>query len=332
MDLLGDYGSDTEESVDNESLIPQNKDISQTNKISKRGKKLVSLHAVLPSHILEQLYDRDSRNDSDDDGGELQGTVSQKRSKLNNCTNDGLSSLLSELSSVSTSTTKKYKPNKSNFEEEKIGQAFLNVKKTIICSDRGKTILNIHNTSAELGCSVKNEAEKSQEVRNLAPPPSTKFNYLPRKAKVEAVTDPTQPSKFQAVSVIHDHKKSVIQQVTSKDKKVSRKEVEKALRAGRLNVIDNYDKTCNINAAASNYVLEGDTHNKIAVDRIRVAPVAMYDTKARKDVIGAAVTGRARGKNQINFLMASAVALEENQANREKAKSHRASAKRKYGW
>mmetsp|Transcript_32634 Transcript_32634/g.37128 ORF Transcript_32634/g.37128 Transcript_32634/m.37128 type:complete len:119 (+) Transcript_32634:604-960(+) len=115
-------------------------------------------------------------------------------------------------------------------------------------------------------------------------------------------------------------------------KAISRRDMEKALRAGRLNIIDNYDKTCNINAAAGNYVCEKDRHNKTVGDRIRVAPVAMYDTKARKDVLGASITGKARGKNQINFLMASAANFEENQTSRERASKYRVNAKRKYGW
>jgi len=168
----------------------------------------------------------------------------------------------------------------------------------------------------------------------IAPKPNMKLNYLPRKSvEVETITRDPQISTIQENRLIPPEKKSVLKLDPNKrGRKLSRREIEKALRAGRLNVVDDYDQTCNILATENNYVMEERTDQTLAVERIRVAPVAMYDTTARKDIIGATITGKARGKNQINFLMASAAALEENQLNKEKAKGYRASAKRKYGW
>ena len=72
--------------------------------------------------------------------------------------------------------------------------------------------------------------------------------------------------------------------------------------------------------------------------------IAMYDPSSGTDVKGLGVTGRQRGKHQINSLMASAISLEVHRASEAElarfgmgggnasGKGSRADAKRKYGW
>jgi hypothetical protein len=109
--------------------------------------------------------------------------------------------------------------------------------------------------------------------------------------------------------------------------------MERDLRRGNLAALCDDSDNNNIQelqAQPTDYVpsqdISGPTHNPHGV---RVAPVKMYDTKLGTDVLGANISGKARGKHQINYLMASAAALE---AKPSKTKSHRASAKQKYGW
>ena len=88
----------------------------------------------------------------------------------------------------------------------------------------------------------------------------------------------------------------------------------------------------NLDAESNAYVLDQPTSSTQNKSGVRIAPVAMYDTKAGKDVLGAGVSGKAKSKNQINFLMASAAAYEANEAQKTRVKVQRANAKRKYGW
>ena len=68
---------------------------------------------------------------------------------------------------------------------------------------------------------------------------------------------------------------------------------------------------------------------------VRMAATPMYDASQGQAVVGTGAGGR--GKNQINHLLASAANLELARARGMVAKpggqnSHRANAKRKYGW
>jgi hypothetical protein len=89
-----------------------------------------------------------------------------------------------------------------------------------------------------------------------------------------------------------------------------------------------------LEAEGSIYVPQEETYAVPSSGAVRVAPVRMYDPKAGTDVVQADVTGKQRGKHQINQLLASAANLELQRARATGTgvKSKRADAKRKYGW
>jgi hypothetical protein len=349
MDLLAGYGSDDSSEDEGEAPTtaaskPVVAAVAMVGPapITKRGKKLVSLHAVLPPQILEQLTASNVGNASDeeDQPGPTAATVA-KRDSANthhkyHGADDGLSSLLSELGSVPTKGNPQA-PQKP----EKMGQAFMHTT-TVIKKQADKAVVDIHAPKVEtidendeneedpehlakqatrrpnVNAAPSNRAQQQQDIR--APPHQNSVPTLP----------PQPPETYQQAS--YPLEGDVEPANDHVARKRSRKEIEKALRSGNLAAIDNYDDIQKLNAESIVYVPQEETFMAPKGSGIRVAPVAMYDTKAGKDILGASVSGKARGKNQINALMASAAAFQANQLQQQKVKSHRADAKRKYGW
>jgi hypothetical protein len=116
-------------------------------------------------------------------------------------------------------------------------------------------------------------------------------------------------------------------------KRKSRREMEKALRAGNLQALEGVTTT--VEAQALAYAPREETYRVPSFGITKVAPVGMYDPKAGSDVMQAGATGKQRGKHQINALLASAASLELQRARAigtSGGKGKRADAKRKYGW
>ena len=350
MDLLAGYGS--EDSSEDEGKAPTtatSKPVVEAvaivgpSPITKRGKKLVSLHAVLPPQILEQLTASNAGNASDeeDQPGPRTATVEHGESANTHHkyhgADEGLSSLLSELGSVATKGNPQ-PPQKP----EKMGQAFMHTT-TVIKKQADKAVVDIHAREVEtidekdeneeepedfsakqatrrpnVNAAPSNRAQQQQDIR--APPHQNSVPTLP----------PQAPETYQQASYPFEGEVEPTSDHVAR--KSSRKEIEKALRSGNLAAIDNFDDIQKLNAESIVYIPQEETFMAPKGSGIRVAPVAMYDTKAGKDILGASVSGKARGKNQINALMASAAAFQANQVQQQKVKSHRADAKRKYGW
>lgn len=339
MDLLGEYGSDSESSLQDDSL-QNNKVNHKPEAISRNGKKLVSLHSVLPSHIFEQLVTSNSHIDSDDEDERLSLDTSREKIKLQPGADKGLSSLLTELSSVTKQTKVKITVNSCEKKREKMGQAFLQVERNVIGSkvedlnSRRKNLVvkKVHDTISKDRVS---SSDLNREQRQIASVFKSSVNPTPYNRNISQDTHPQAWQNY----VGEGQKSSAANQRTStsedcsfSNQKISRRDMEKSLRAGKLDVVDTFDGTRNIDGEAFVYVPEQHQNNgETGNGGIRVAPVAMYDTKSGKDIMGG-ISGKARGKNQINFLMASAAALEANKATQAKAKSYRVNAKRKYGW
>jgi hypothetical protein len=74
----------------------------------------------------------------------------------------------------------------------------------------------------------------------------------------------------------------------------------------------------------------GETHHGI-----RVVPTTHFNPGAGMTAVSTEISGKHRGKHQPNALLASAASLESQRARNptsQKMSSHRATAKRKYGW
>lgn len=351
--------------------------------ISKRGKKLVSLHAVLPPHILQQLTNDGNANqsDSDDDDQQEQNHKPHSAKSTNNTqthnkplkrgADHGLTSLLTELGSVGkTSANANANPKQGqNFKaKEKMGQAFLQTQTTTTRtkSNEENVNVNVHVHTPVLDIHAQTHVETVQETddEHCIHTTEVKSTALRRKTPAPPRTRPrlqtqvprpnmfpgrpiTAPPQYDGRSTIEkppdhhanysgidepqDQAHAAVDDRTTR--KRSRKEMERALRSGNMSAVDGHGNVQTFDAQQHVYMPEDSaTTAPNQGTGVRVAPVAMYDTKAGKDVLGANVSGKARGKNQINYLMASAAAFEANQAQQAKAKSHRASAKRKYGW
>lgn len=353
MDLLGGYGSD-DGSSDEEtnhvevSMPPPPRRGRPPASISKRGKKLVSLHAILPPHILEQLTNGGDDSDEDDRPNVTKARTETKSKKITKRgADEGLTSLLSALSAVQKKTT--LNTSKSTSKPEKMGAAFLQTHTTVVSRTKHQDVSVSKAVKVEtVDGGEEGEAQIQTTTRNivdrvnhsLAPAPrrqATSVN-VPRPPTFHSAPLPAykRPDTIDAIRQSSynpiDTEPQVIPANQRVAKKRSRREMEKALRSGNLTAIDGQAGIHTLASDANVYMPQEESFNTAQASGVRVAPVAMYDTKAGQDVMGAGVSGKAKGKNQINHLMASAAAFEANQAQQTKLKTHRANAKSKYGW
>lgn len=321
--------------------------------ISKRGKKLVSLHAVLPPHILEQLTNGTIDSDDDEDGpvSPSKATATEPKSKhvIKRGADKGLSSLLSELGSVNTMTPKDTTKSASS-KPEKMGAAFLQSTTTVVSRSKEAGIIRKNAPVVEtVGAEINSDDESApapsparlkpalvpaprRQAAPHVPRPPTFQPPAPRASSYQQQPQIAQPSYNN--SMMAEPSDAAAPNMTHRvAKKRSRREMEKALRSGNLTAIEGQDGIHTLEGDANVYVPDEESFNTAPTGSgVRVAPVAMYDTKTGADVVGANVSGKAKGKNQINHLMASAAAFEANQAQQTKLKTNRTNAKSKYGW
>ena len=200
------------------------------------------------------------------------------------------------------------------------------------------------NAGRESECRTKEPTRSSRVGRVSVPAPRRLGVPRPRMSAAPPVssslTDPVRtepmpkyPSFDQNPSEISHVSHNTNNTVASK--KRSRKEMQKALRSGDFGKLDTVHgiQTIQREAHQGTYV---PTEESTATSGtgIRVANVAMYNTKSGVEEVGTDVSDKAKGKNQINHLMASAASFEANQqlTHSQRLKTNRASAKRKYGW
>ena len=383
MDLLGGYGSDgssSNTSIDNNddelahdaSRIQANtfqQQQQQQQQLQKqkllaiqsiathnnqRGKKRVSLLAVLPTHIVEQLTQQgtvDNHDYDSDDGGVV---VSNKATNKNDVHHDDadISSFLSELHAAPTRnliSDKTVTPIVRKLPVESVGKALISSETVSVShASRQQEVIDIHSTVTSCRDSiivetVQDMVDDNQDDNHLPPKPVSRATTVPRTsvprpAVVHAprVTVPEHASApilipaYPTDTIDDKHDPTITKDTSLLEKKRSRNEMEKALRSG------NFDTLSGVNVQTLHkpfnaYIIpapgEAPRHN------VKVAPVRMYDTKAGTDVLGATISGKAKGKNQVNHLMAAAAAFELKESQGAfKPKSQKANAKRKYGW
>jgi hypothetical protein len=334
MDLLGTYGSD-DSSNDEEDECADGHRIGNSNSsaISKRSKRLVSLHAVLPRQIFERLTKGgDVDSDDEDDDIALNSTV--LKSSSNNTrpgADPGLSSLLNELGSVPKSGVSDALASNDLM---KNGEKSMHVvSSTIVRSPERQSIENYVNydqNSARLAANTE-----LSEIDTYSNSISRSILNVPRPSVAAAMYKGISLNNVSALSSNSEVSHETVSESDNHDerrKPMSRKEIEKSLRSGNLDVVEDSINFHKIAAESNIYSAEQLPVPSNTKTGVRIAPVAMYDTKSGTDVVGANVSGKARSKNQINFLMVSAAAYEANEAQKQNLKSQRASSKRKYGW
>jgi hypothetical protein len=122
--------------------------------------------------------------------------------------------------------------------------------------------------------------------------------------------------------------------------------MEQMLRAGRLDQVQGDHELSGVSHV---YHQDADLHAGSAAMSssssgvgVRVVPTGAYDSSLGKTAVTTDVTSRQKTSNQLNSLLANAASLESHRAQnpqyhlmggaRGKSGSHRATAKRKYGW
>ena len=356
MDLLGGYGSDDSSEVEGDfetkemqsaSIQPTVQPPPKKSSISRHGKKLVSLHAVLPPHLFELLTNGGGDSDDDDpDDAPIRTEVKPSHPDKRGA-DAGLTSLLSELGSVPKNAISGMTSPRALSKQEKMGLAFSQSQICVKSKPSQTEVLDIHRETMDYACAddgdvpiVAKESVPTMNASKEAATISRMHLSVPRPSAFRPIVHESQfgatrghSSTSYSVPEPVDQGKQVEQSIDPRlEKKRSRREIEKALRSGDLDAVDGTVQFTNLDAESNVYVLDQPASATQNRSGVRIAPVAMYDTKAGKDVLGAGVSGKAKSKNQINFLMASAAAYEANEAQKTKVKAQRANAKRKYGW
>ena len=120
--------------------------------------------------------------------------------------------------------------------------------------------------------------------------------------------------------------------------KRSRKEMERALRQGRLAEVLQEGGLTEMRAADPTAYQPEISTAPPAGSAVRNVPTQMYDPSTGTTVTAMVAQGAGHrgggGKNPISQLLSQAAQLEQHRAQNpaSAAKAHRASAKRKYGW
>ncbi|CAB9506582.1 expressed unknown protein [Seminavis robusta] len=336
-------------------------------KTNSRGKKLISLHSVLPTHILEQLTKSEATGDISDSSDEddfnnkkeestKKNTASKKKAAS---TDPGIANFLSALSSAKTmnTSTSLSKMNHSNKKKDssKLGAAFLSVTSTTTITRTKKDGSTITKSDTTVPDEAPATPTGNDETTNGSPShykplslsPRTAFHRFPT-SKVAAAPPVPMPAIGMydnthrhvvappPPATVPDYSIPTAATTNTGNSRSKKRQLQKALRAGQLDQALAQNNT----AAVTNmdqvdptaYIPQQETY-AVPANGVRVAATTMYNPKAGTDVQANLGGVRARGKNQINQLMASAANFELQQARQGgKTNSQRAGAKRKYGW
>lgn len=397
MDLLGAYGSSDEDSssASERSKSPPTPIAKKTSLLrgalppampspkklaavkgkaktigTRRGKKLISLHSVLPPNILEQLTKsetaasfEDSSDDEDDDIRRPSNASSAKKADSKNASKDeGIANFLSALGSAKTNGMLKSKKSDAKPDgQQKLGAAFLSVTTTTTTRTKkdgtqSTTVADARRTETPTQQGEANTGGSPSHYKPLSLSPRTAFHPFRNAPGVSAAppvpvqtataglarmpmpssNSPRQAAaaprpRMAAASHFPDEMVAGNQGGNSRSKK---RQLQKALRTGKLDqVLAAGGNVTNLEQAMPTaYVPNPETY-AVPKHGVRVAATQMYNPKAGGDVQADLGAVRGKGKNQINQLMASAANFELQQARSgQKTNNQRAGAKRKYGW
>ena len=314
MDLLGGYDSNAESDSDsddeNKPLVKETTKedapiITQTNKAEKRGRKILSLNAVLPSNIFNQLVMQKGQKGDDDESlsssDEEENGKSRKRCRLND-SKDGIQSLLHDLNSL----------NGAKLIPSIIPSAVTNSGG--MNSVGGDTIRSQKQEPDEV--IIPNETEKvatRKETRSLA------YSSIPRPSNIYKNTLP-RPTPQQPTPIQQQQR-----QQQQPAQALTQKEIIKSLRQGQ---IPSSIPTIQISNTATPSQIEVTPDHKES--SIPNPELELYNPSQGKMVSAHEV--RHKRKNQIHHLLKQAHVLEANRPVAGSTSSSRVDAKKKYGW
>ena len=340
------------------NAVPRTKPPS-SSKAAALSRKMLSLQAVLPPHIFAQLTKSQregetATNDDDDDDDDDHDSPPSKSKQTTRTTvaaqsqDPGVSRLLQALHGTGTQDdtndngkTPDKKPNQPSLP---MGAAFLSTTTTIIKPSEESAVRDIHVSETTTQTTKPVDSEMEEETKTtlestsrslLAPKFSTTAPHYvqPSLAPDVPVTGEPMTSATTAADALYPVEPEPQNQRQSHVPKRNRKEMEKLLRHGHLDQMDN-DTMVQLEQASPHAFVPQPEVTQVPTHGVRNVPTQMYDPSA-----GGTVTGvRGRGKNQISHLLGQAANLElarargMNGSGGAGGTSHRASAKRKYGW
>jgi len=373
MDALGGYGSSSASEGEEEKIRAP----ARATAASRRGKKILSLASVLPPHILDQLTkaddDADSIGSSSSDDGDDEGRTEKKpkvkssADKGSHHQDPGISSLLTDLKKARPEhDPQKPKPAAAT-QPLPLGAAFLTSVTTTTLNKKG-SVRDIHADDESSPNVEKPAATGTQHQQSSTTFPaavnetmirassSKPASFIARTNAAPRRVVAAPPATAGVASAIHQEQqaprtqqqKSLQQSAPPPQPKPkrSRKEMERALRQGKLAEVlqEGGGLTMSLQAAdPSSYqpVAAPAAAASAGSSTVRNVPTQMYDPSTGSTVTvmmqgkGGGSGGGANRKNQINQLLSQAAHLEQQrqqQPGSSAAKAHRANAKRKYGW
>ena len=366
MDLLQGYGSSSDS--DNDSVVsssnvpssaPQNqpattnnnRNIQLSSTKTKRGKRILSLGAVLPPEIFDRLTrtaDADdsstsSFEDGDDDkrvmgskkrkrakdGDEIESSSNHSKNNRNGADRTELNSFLSELRSApmekkdGNDAKSKHKSQNTPNKNEKLGMAFMSYTET---KHNSNEVVDVHAVKPTSTDDAKTQQKPSfSRISTAAPvvmpqyPSTTSYTtnipeyHVPQEPQLQ-INAPTQSNAIYNNN--HDTSKTTV-----KSRK-QRREEERALRSGAA--FQNTSSVATEIHQPSPTEFAPTAHAAAIASRaarfrgvgsgVGGSNISMYDPKAGGDVAGQGITGKHRSKHQINSLMANAISLEAHRA------------------
>lgn len=384
MDLLGNYSSSSDDDDDNSSASERSKSPptpivkksplqhgtlptampspkkmgavkgnAKSTVTNKRGKKLISLHSVLPPHILEQLTKsettgsfEDSSDEEEDDKKKTASSAKKTDSKAAS-KDEGIANFLSALGSAKTNGVLQKSTSTKTGEKGKapgkLGSAFVSVTTTTTTRTKkdgtqSTTVTEGRRTPTQESDATSGGSPSHYKPLSLSPRTAFQPFRTPGVAAaplVPAARAPTQPSASYQPAVPHQPSPEMNEPASfGGNAKMKKRQLQKALRAGNFDQVAaaGGNLTNLEQAGPTDYVPNPETY-AVPKHGVKVVATQMYNPKVGGDVQVDMGSVRAKGKNQINQLMASAANFELQQARSgQKTNSNRAGAKRKYGW
>lgn len=161
----------------------------------------------------------------------------------------------------------------------------------------------------------------SYQSRTAAPPVASRYPPPPPPSyPVHAAGSASIPSYTQQQ-----------QQPQRSNKKSRKRQMEQMLRQGNL---DGVTSDVHLEGQDNVYQMPQDQQTSSYQSHgVRVVPTVQYNVGSGSSAASMGISGKQRGKNQMNSLLASAASLESQRARvPQKQSTHRANARTKYGW
>lgn len=348
-----------------------NKTKTTTNKKGKKLLKLQAVLPEHIWNQLSGGANNDSDDDDDDDDNGKEGGIEKPKSKSFSKIDASVSSKNSELSellqalpqsknsnsllgrggtilggSEESVTTVQGSSSTNNETSTSLGAAFVTATVETVRKKKNE-IRDIHQTNTVVE-TVQDEDDNEEEHSTPEAPPMA---FVPRPSASRVVSaapavrkaaptvyrappPPPPAASHYAATAPYYSAAATTAAPTSKSKKYSRKrQMEQLLRSGNLEAFQGdieLQGTANVYEAPTE--TPGTTYQAVGV---RVVPTQRYVASSGTTAASTNITGKQRSKHQLNSLLASAASLESERLRNPQStrpNTHRATAKRKYGW